>query len=158
MFCGVDQETHYGGRDLGTTHAPGIGQGRGVCGPELDQGQVDLAVETSEQGVKDRVWARQLARGLSLFLKLTQLPGGKRFTPRVGEEPIDHSGKMLYMKAYAGQTRRALPQKGLRKMEEEPMDFFAGLQERVRHRLQKGGHVLQGAAQPYFGQRTSCHC
>jgi hypothetical protein len=76
---------------------------------------------------------------------------------RIGEQAVEHSGKMLKVEANGGYSAWPCPQEFLVEACHERFDFFTSLQERVHNGLKQGGDIGQWASQPDFRSGVLVH-
>jgi hypothetical protein len=148
LGCMEEQPQHSRGQLL-PSDRPDIGKRAFIRGTQLLQRSIHPLMKLTHKFFGAATGARRISlRGKCHALGLTQ-----RFVPRIGEESIDHTADVLQVKAHGGDAGGTIPEPLPGEIPEQRLDILAGLQQRVRHRLNERRQTGYGSAKPHLGLR-----
>jgi hypothetical protein len=136
MFGGMEKETEHRGRKSVAADCSRVGESLRVDGAKLPDSAVHLIAKPGDQlpGLKT---STRLALRLPdlLLLRAEGVAAG------ISKETIENARQMLDMETRRGNTARSSPQQVFLKILHYRFDFFPGLQQGMRYRLEQGRDV-----------------
>lgn len=147
MFRGVNQEPEAGRWQPGASNLARLEQPVGVAPAEFGEGEVQLAGEGGAEGFGS---VRRRARR-ALGFQCLELRGRERFSPGVGEEPIQDAGEVLEMEADGREPGGTGPELCVGKILENFTKLLARLEQCMGDGLKLWRDAGDWPAQPDLG-------
>jgi hypothetical protein len=128
VFGCVYEKPKHRGRKLRTAYGAVFGERESICLLQLVERSIHLGVKIFDQ-FSEAGFARSL-RSQIFGLNIIQ-----RFTPSIGQQPIENTGKVLQMKTRRRHSGWPFPQSFFRKTPHQRVHFFARLKQCMCNRL-----------------------